>query len=270
MSLQRRWRIADEDAIHRLVGCKGASGIKPCLMCCNVFLKGEVRDIVASDRTGTAVHHSEPDAAHLMATTMCLLMAMCRRLREAVGTMNKGEFEELERRLGWNWDPGLPARLQKLNPLKTVMFDWMHCMFVNGTYNVLVYHMFKALKPFGVTWARADAYFQDWVFPRCVHVAPDTYAIFGEKRSKSHWEGKRLKCTASECLATIHVSWHATHFRTLGRGAGCRWGDGEAKGALQRLGCALHACADWRASSGRSAATLQRPCGRPAPYSKRT
>ena len=51
-----------------------------------------------------------------MATTMCLLMAMCRRLREAVGTMNKGEFEELERRLGWNWDPGLPARLQKLNP----------------------------------------------------------------------------------------------------------------------------------------------------------
>ena len=44
VSLQRRWRIADEDAIHRLVGCKGASGIKPCLMCCNVFLKGEVRD----------------------------------------------------------------------------------------------------------------------------------------------------------------------------------------------------------------------------------
>ena len=66
VSLQRRWRIADEDAIHRLVGCKGASGIKPCLMCCNVFLKGEVRDIVASDRTDTAVHHSEPDAAHLM------------------------------------------------------------------------------------------------------------------------------------------------------------------------------------------------------------
>ncbi|CAK0873496.1 unnamed protein product, partial [Prorocentrum cordatum] len=178
-SLQRLCRIAAEDAIHRLIGMKGSSGIKPCFTCRNVFLKGEVRDIVASDATGVAVHHSEPDASRLQPMTAPLLDAICNRLIEGVNIANKGESQELERRLGWNWDPHLPERVRKLKPLETVMFDWMHCIFVNGTYNILVFQMFRRLKGY---WARADAYFQDWSFPGCHSISPDTCAIFGEKR----------------------------------------------------------------------------------------
>lgn len=179
-------------------------------MCRNVFLKGEVRDIVASDATGVAVHHSEPDASRLQPMTAPLLDAICNRLIEGVNIMNKGEFQELERRLGWNWDPHLPERVRKLKPLETVMFDWMHCIFVNGTYNILVFQMFRRLKGY---WARADAYFQDWSFPGCHSISPDTCAIFGEKRVRSHVDSKHFKCTASEGLTTMQVSLHASRPR---------------------------------------------------------
>ena len=283
-SLQRRCRIADEDAIHRLIGCKGSSGIKPCLMCRNVFLKGEVRDIVASDRTGVAVHHCEPDASKLQPMTTPVLEAICHRLRDAADSLGKGDFQELERRLGWTWDPGLTQRIHKLRPLSVVMFDWMHCIFVNGTYNVLVFQIFKLLKKYGVRWERADSYFREWNFPGCATPTPDTYAIFAEKRAKSHWEGKHFKCTASEGLATMQVSWYASHIRIFGH-AGLqgvlRRGCAAAllgcmgcleEGALQRFGCGhVSARADWRVSSGISPTTLQRPrCGRPAQCSRRT
>ena len=52
------------------------------MMCRNVFLKGEVRDIAASDKTGVAVHHSEPNASNMKPMAMRLLIAICRRLRE--------------------------------------------------------------------------------------------------------------------------------------------------------------------------------------------
>ena len=41
-------------------------------------------------------------------------------------------FEELERRFGWNFDPGLEARLIRLDPPRTVHFDWQHVVFVGG------------------------------------------------------------------------------------------------------------------------------------------
>ena len=189
-----------------MIGCKGSSGIKPCLCCSNVFLKGEVRDIVASDSTGVAVHHCEPDASKLQPMTQPVIEAICRRLGDAADSLLKGDFQELERRLGWTWDPGLIRRIHKLKPLSVVMFDWMHCIFVNGTYNVLVFQIFKLLKKYGVRWERADSYFREWNFPGCATPTPDTYAIFAEKRAKSHWEGKHFKCTASEGLATTQVS----------------------------------------------------------------
>ncbi|CAK0788611.1 unnamed protein product, partial [Prorocentrum cordatum] len=156
-----------------------------------------IRDIVASDATGVAVHHSEPDASRLQPMTAPLLDAICNRLIEGVNIMNKGEFQELERRLGWNWDPHLPERVRKLKPLETVMFDWMHCIFVNGTYNILVFQMFRRLKGY---WARADAYFQDWSFPGRHSISPDTCAIFGGKRVRRQADADKLQAAVNRFL----------------------------------------------------------------------
>eukprot|EP00959_Pyramimonas_sp_CCMP1952_P321675 6731182-Pyramimonas_sp.AAC.1 len=60
--------------------------------------------------------------------------------------------------------------------------------------------MFRRLTGY---WARTDAYFQDWSFPGCHPISPDTYAIFGEKRVRSHVGSKHFKCTASEGLTTM-------------------------------------------------------------------
>ena len=76
-------RVADELAVHVLYGCKGQSGIKPCLLCANVFDGKEVRNIVTADQTGLAVHHTEPDSTKLVPMTMGMLDWVVRRLKGA-------------------------------------------------------------------------------------------------------------------------------------------------------------------------------------------
>ncbi|CAK0865226.1 unnamed protein product [Prorocentrum cordatum] len=92
-----------------------------------------VRDIVASDATGVAVHRSEPDASRLQPMTAPLLDAICNRLIEGVNIMNKGEF-------------------------------------------------------------------QDWSFPGCHSISPDTRAIFGEKRARRQADADKLQAAVNMCL----------------------------------------------------------------------
>ena len=66
-------RVADEAAVHVLYGCKGQAGIKPCLLCANVFDRKEVRGIVDADSTGISVHHTEHDCTKLVPMTMSML-----------------------------------------------------------------------------------------------------------------------------------------------------------------------------------------------------
>ena len=50
--------LADEAALHAIYGCKGSSGLKPCLLCTNVFGATNPRGIVSRDPTGRSVDHT--------------------------------------------------------------------------------------------------------------------------------------------------------------------------------------------------------------------
>ncbi len=52
--------IADEAALRAVFCCKGSSGLKPCLLCQNIFNFKEGRGIVELDPTGFAQHHTCP------------------------------------------------------------------------------------------------------------------------------------------------------------------------------------------------------------------
>ncbi len=56
--------------------------------------------------------------------------------------MKKGEFVELQTRLGWNFAPSglvFNNRWRDIaDPTKHCMYDWMHVWFVSGVWNVHV------------------------------------------------------------------------------------------------------------------------------------
>ena len=53
--------IADEAALHLMFMCKGSSGLKPCMLCANVFNKNDERGVLEHDRTRLAVNHTCSD-----------------------------------------------------------------------------------------------------------------------------------------------------------------------------------------------------------------
>jgi len=104
-------------------------------------------------------------------------------------------FEELERRFGWNFDPGLEARLIRLDPPRTVHFDWQHVVFVGGVFNV---HMEIFIRTLAMK-SKLLAYLRlPWMFPRTHKVrAYDAASVAVNK--------EKFGCTASEGLTILHL-----------------------------------------------------------------
>ena len=195
-------KIADELAIHVLYNCKGSGGLKPCLLCSNVFNKLEVRDIVNLDTSNLAVHHTEHDSSKLLPTTSGYLASIVRRLKRASTTLNKGQWEEIQTRLGWNYDDMLESRLLLAPPHTVLCLDWMHTIFVKGCFNVHVGCLMWALGRY-FKYETLHAYASKWKWPgRFSKIAKD---VFCPQRAKSSWEAGHLKCSASEGLCMLPV-----------------------------------------------------------------
>lgn len=208
--LQLRIVIADEAAIHALYACKGSSGLKPCLLCQNIFNRNEARGIVEADRSGFSQHHTCHETSKLVLQTPESVRAIIARLNGAHGTMSKVAFNELQTRLGWNYSPGGamfdPVVSRLVMPSQVVLYDYMHVFFVGGVFNVHVGKLMRALKPHGITHRMLNAYVVEWRWP-LVFETKFTAASgpFTDKRAASSWEAGSLKATASECLALAPV-----------------------------------------------------------------
>ncbi len=122
--------LADEAALHQVYSCKGASGLKPCLLCMNVFTETQKRNVPAHDATGYAVDVSCSSLARLSMQTSATTAAIVRRLAAASGSMTKAAFSEVETTLGWNYEPAgimFHERWRTLaDPTSCVLYDWMH------------------------------------------------------------------------------------------------------------------------------------------------
>lgn len=124
-------------------------------------------------------------------------------------------FEELERRFGWNFDPGLEARLIRLDPPRTVHFDWQHVVFVGGVFNV---HMEIFIRTLAMK-SKLLAYLRlPWMFPRTHKVrAYDAASVAVNK--------EKFGCTASEGLTILHL--YQASPNATGRGVNAFfWGGG--------------------------------------------
>lgn len=202
--------VADEGALHAVYACKGASGLKPCLLCTNVYA-ADGRDIVARDATGTSVPHTCADSSRLRLHTRATVAAVLRALSEqAAQPKSKGKLEELETRLGWRHDPGALLAdgwlLPHVHPALTCIFDWMHVVFVNGVFGAAVGQLMgfamnkdNGFKKRGFSYAAMNAAIEGFTWPKLVGKGPRD--VFSPKRAASHWEAAAFKASASEGLS---------------------------------------------------------------------
>ena len=200
--------LADEAAIHAGLCCKGSSGLKPCVLCANIFNFNIRRDIVARDATGVAQHHVIHDVSKLKLHTKDTIEAIIRRLEADHNTLNQREFAELQTTLGWNYAPGSimfnEVTRSLIDPTSTTTYDWMHIIFVHGIFGANMGQVMLKLKEQGVTYAKLHSYLQDFKWPRSISTVSgkDTCE---PKRAKSCWSDGLFKATASESLSVLPV-----------------------------------------------------------------
>ena len=198
--------LADESALHSLLNFKGASGLKPCSKCSNVFLKHlMINRGITSTPDLEVVDHACADSTKFAKQSDAMVAAVLMRLEAAKGSTG---FDELETTLGWNLNEhGImmdPVMKHHMHPRKQTFYDWMHTLFQGGVFNKHVIQMLKALKRLGILPSTLYAYLQQWHWPD--HVKNKTgVEAFSGKRLQSSFTADSLKCQASECRSLCPV-----------------------------------------------------------------
>ena len=221
--------LADEGGIHAIYGCKGSGGLKPCLMCTNVYDGKSVREVHLHDPTGTAVPHTCADSTKFVPVSVPVLQSIFRQLRAlSLLPRSKGKLEDLETDLGWtlaatNGLLGNARAMQTLYPAESCMWDLMHVLFASGVFGVHVGQLMLAAKDHGITYRVLDAAAQTFQWPAIGRkgLKPSdgrTVGAFTPKRAESHWEHVGFKATASESLAL--APWLKYFFRAASSARG--------------------------------------------------
>ena len=136
LKAELRLMISDEGALKQTLMCKGASGNKCCIMCRNCVLH-------ASElwKHGDGlVSHVEHEFGRFRPHSDETLWSVCDHLAAKKPHLRKGEFAQLEQSLGMNF--GTHGCLFDLElrrtwrPISMVQWDWMHCLLVQGTFQL--------------------------------------------------------------------------------------------------------------------------------------
>ena len=194
--------LADEAALKATWSVKGASGIKPCMLCKSVLQKGTLfgaqpylieidnDDLAKFDRMSNADWYLIADHLVLQATLL-----------------NKGQMEQLEKCSGLNCNPdGLlfDAEMREIVDPMITTFDSMHVYYNHGVASNETHAFLEAAhQKCGLTYARIHAYISSagWKPPSSMHSKIDPAKVFTEARSRASKDN--LKSMATELLAVL-------------------------------------------------------------------
>ena len=163
-----RFVIGDEAALKSIYSNKGASGLKPCLLCLNVFAKNTSRPIGFD-----GVHllkHSDPCPEHFQVCTPTALGKIMAELRKP--GLSKAARESLETAVGWSYIPeGFLEVARPLYPSESALWDYMHVIYANGVLNVHMGCLFDALRSSSVRHSNFHECLKEFKWPKAVHTA---------------------------------------------------------------------------------------------------
>ena len=202
--------IADEAALHALYCCKGAGGIKPCMLCANIVnMMYRDRRLVENDRTRIARYSNTCEFDSFVLHTSESIEGIIHKLESLAGTVSKTDFEEMEKLLGWNrspysamWDPEFRKRI---DPPTKATFDGMHCFFVSGVFNELAGKLIWHIRDADIPLKNLKEYVSSWKFPKTVADKTGVAEAFNQQRLASSLNAKTFKASASEGLGVYPI-----------------------------------------------------------------
>jgi len=197
--------LADELSLQQVNCTRGASGEMPCPFCMNVKSKRSLD--LAHDTSGFFVSIAETDTSKFVLHSDATVRAIMRQLAEEAATCPTAKaFEESQRRCGFTHTMGsiltCPALVNVYLPITHTVYDWMHCVLIDGLFHITLSETMKLLKPLGVRYNEMGEYVKDWVWPKRVGgrsaVGRD---LWRPKNYKKWYEDGRFKSSASEALS---------------------------------------------------------------------
>ena len=192
-----------DGAAHRdLWKCKGDSGSRFCMGC-----------LTLSPRAIADWGHQDPMLGRTPLrddqVTFCTdeeVIDAVKRLDAFRLVDSAARFEKRSQVLGFTWSPYSlltdPCLTGVIRPCSQLMHDWMHGLFSNGVFNILLHNILDALEQEGLRdlYPFLSGFVAQWTLPRRI-CASDLARTFDPARRKGNRDGGAFRCQASEGLS---------------------------------------------------------------------
>ena len=196
--------LADVDAHQFCLNLKGPSGLKPCVLCKNVMMKGSG----LARHGGYLLELNSPDLTPCDLASDQDFWDANDELARAKPLLGPGKFKELEKRLGLNYNPdgiGLDRSLRShFRPNSTLTYDPMHCFYQGTVAQELLMFLKAAKKKCSIEYQHVRMFFQaDW---KASNYRKIPHEMFSDRREENIDD--KLKATASEVMSALPLFMH--------------------------------------------------------------
>ena len=197
--------LQDGGAHKQVWHSRGDGATRLCMLCKNLV----------TDASGMAQHSGLLKANvikwnDLVGATGQELRQSAMFLAAKAGTMSEQAFTELQQSLGMTHQQHgilLDRTLDSVfDPTEVFNHDWMHCLFVDGCFNLIVFLLLEAFINTGYTdvYQVCANYVSKFRWPRWVHGA-HLHEIFAQSRKDKHRKARHIKAQASDLLSLVPV-----------------------------------------------------------------
>ena len=198
----------DELSIQQINCTRGASAEMMCMNCLNVKSKWSLD--MEHDATGFFVSSTELDMSKLKLHTDDTVIAIAKQLQARSAIEGKTRFVTTQKQLGFTYSPGMitldPVTTTIYKPISALVWDWMHCMLIDGVFAITVGRMMADLRPRHVTYQALADFVQKWRWPRRIgDRGASGEDIFTSSKIEKYYKEQRFKTSASEALSLYPV-----------------------------------------------------------------
>ena len=200
--------VVQDELAHKMIWmCKGASGLRSCMLCLD-HVEG---DSTLTEFDATNYLRSEiSDPNELRMHNDATVRAIMHRLRTRKAIDLVGAFEQRETALGFTYSEHsilLDDSLARVvRPVSQYMHDWMHVV-MQGVFQLVMYLVLEVVRAdHDIRYNKLHDYIQLWKWPR--RLGNSAKHVFDAKHETSSRKAKSLKCSASEGLAVFLVIAH--------------------------------------------------------------
>jgi hypothetical protein len=198
----------DEASIQAVNLTRGASGEMPCMFCMNLKSKRSL-DLV-HDRAGYFVSSTETDLSKIKYHSDETVCAIHSKLQQKHDVEEPGQFVTTQKQLGFTYSIGsillCPLLKTIYKPVSATVYDWMHCMLLEGVFSITVGEMMAELRPFKVAYQDLGEFVSKWTWPSRISTKAATGKdVFKPAKFKGWYKDVKFKTTASESLSLYPI-----------------------------------------------------------------